>query len=109
VSHIFHRCFNVTVTFFNTRPDTVEKEPLNPETPRTVGNLGTNLDCPRYVESNGYFFFGNKFFFLEINSVTRVFRTGRHKKIERIRINLSHLGLVSGLCQGSRAFPSLEP
>ncbi len=63
MSHIFHRCFNVTVTFFNTRPDTVEKEPLNPEPPRTVGNLVRNLDCPQYVESNGYFFFGNIFFF----------------------------------------------
>ena len=53
MSHIFHRCLNVTVTLFNTRRDTVEKGPLNLETPRTVGNLGTNLDCPRYVESNG--------------------------------------------------------
>ena len=31
------------------------------------------------------------------------------KKIERIRINLSHLGLVPGLCQGSRAFPARAP
>ncbi len=36
-------------------------------------------------------------------------RTGRRKKFERIRINLSHLDLVSGLCQGSRTFPALEP
>ena len=43
------------------------------------------------------------------NSVTAVLRTGRRKKFERIRINLSHLGLVPGLCQGSRAFPDLEP
>ena len=28
---------------------------------------------------------------------------GDEKKFERIRINLSHLGLVPGLCQGSRA------
>jgi hypothetical protein len=40
----------------------------------------------------------------EINSVTRVFRTGWLRKFEGIRINLSHLGLVSGLCQGSRVF-----
>jgi hypothetical protein len=43
----------------------------------------------------------------------RVFRKGKilplEKKIERIRINLSHLGLLSGLCQGSRTFPVLEP
>jgi hypothetical protein len=40
----------------------------------------------------------------EINSVTRVFRTGWLRKFEGIRINLSHLGLVSGLCQCSRVF-----
>jgi hypothetical protein len=45
----------------------------------------------------------------KINIVTRVLRAGWRKKIERIRINLSHLGLVPGLCQGSRVFPALEP
>ncbi len=41
--------------------------------------------------------------------LTRVFRTGCRKKIEWIRINLSHLDLVPGLCRGSRAFQDLEP
>jgi hypothetical protein len=40
--------------------------------------------------------------------MTRVFRTGWRNFFERIRINLSHLGLVPGLYQGSRAFPALE-
>jgi hypothetical protein len=44
-----------------------------------------------------------------ISNNSRVLRAGWLKKFERIRINLSHLGLVPGLCQGSRAFPVLEP
>jgi hypothetical protein len=45
----------------------------------------------------------------KINIVTSVLRAGWRKKFERIRINLNHLGLVSGLCQGSRGCPALEP
>jgi hypothetical protein len=40
---------------------------------------------------------------------TKSLRSGWLKKCERIRINLSHLGLVPGLCHGSRVFPTLEP
>jgi hypothetical protein len=38
----------------------------------------------------------------------RVLRPG-WSFFERISINLSHFGLVSGLCQGSREFSVLEP
>ena len=45
----------------------------------------------------------------EILSVTGYSGQGDAIFFERIRINLSHLGLVSGLCQGSRVFPALKP